>query len=120
MLTGYYFDMTRMENSQNIVENAQVLIKKKLFLLAHEQVSGALVASPNDPALLLTLGQIYYEYKDYLSAAKSLENILRIDPDNPDILHKAALNHAMSGNTERGEELAKKSLALSNYAPHGW
>ena len=51
---------------------------------------------------------------------KSLEYILRIDPDNADILHKAALNHAMSGNTERGEELAKKSLAVSNYAPQGW
>ena len=109
-----------MGNSQNIIENAQVLINKKLLLLAHEQVSGALVASPNDPALLLTLSQIYYEYKDYLAAAKSLENILRIDPDNPDILHKAAINHVSSGNTERAEELAKKALTLSNYAPHGW
>ena len=41
-----------------------------MYLLAHEQVSEALAASPNDLDLLLTLSQIYYEYKDYLAAAK--------------------------------------------------
>ena len=109
-----------MTNSQQIIENAHHLITKKLYVLAHEQVSEALVSSPNDPNLLFTLSQIYYEYKDYLAAAKSLEDILRIDPDNPDILHKAALNHTLSGNTVRGEELAKKFLTLSNYSPQAW
>lgn len=112
--------MDKTAGSSETVRNVQELLKRKLYILAQEQVVLALDESPNDVDLLLTLSQVYFEGQDFLSAAGALEQVLKIVPDDPDILHKAGLTNALAGTVDRGLELARKFLFLSDHSPHAW
>ncbi len=96
------------------------LIRRKMYTLAEELALSALETLPNDVELLMMLSHLYYEGQDYLSSARAMELVLRAAPNEPEFLQKAALSYATAGITDRGLDLAKQALSLSQNSPQSW
>ena len=78
--------------------------------------------SPDDPILYQTLGDIYYNAKNYHGVQQAYEKSLRLNPDNPHVLNNLAWLYATCDdlsyrNSTRALKLSKKAVALLN-APH--
>ncbi|MDY6790567.1 MAG: M48 family metalloprotease [Thermodesulfobacteriota bacterium] len=78
--------------------------------------------SPDDPILYQTLGDIYYNAKNYHGVQQAYEKSLILNPDNPHVLNNLAWLYATCDdlsyrNSTRALKLSQKAVALLN-APH--
>ncbi len=78
--------------------------------------------SPDDPNLYQTLGDIYYNAKNYDGVKQAYEKALTLNPDNPHVLNNLAWLYATCDdlsyrNSIRALELSKKAVTLLK-APH--
>jgi Zn-dependent protease with chaperone function len=78
--------------------------------------------SPNDPNLYQTLGDIYYNVKNYDGVIQAYEKSIDLNPDNPHVLNNLAWIYATCDdlnyrNPKRALKLSKKAAALLE-APH--
>jgi len=78
--------------------------------------------SPDDPNLYQTLGDIYYNAKNYNGVKQAYEKALTLNPDNPHVLNNLAWLYATCDdlsyrNSIRALKLSKKAVTLLK-APH--
>jgi len=78
--------------------------------------------SPDNPNLYQTLGDIYYNAKNYSGVKQAYEKALTLNPDNPHVLNNLAWLYATSDdlsyrNSKRALKLSKKAATLLK-APH--
>ncbi len=78
--------------------------------------------SPDDPNLYRTLGDIYYNAKNYHGVKQAYEKSLSLKPDNPHVLNNLAWLYATCDdlsfrNSIRALKLSKKAVTLLK-APH--
>jgi cytochrome c-type biogenesis protein CcmH/NrfG len=60
-----------------------------------------LQSSPNDPALLRQIGNIYYDTQNYGEAIKFYDQSLKADPKNPDLRTDLGTSYYYLGNADR-------------------
>ncbi len=73
---------------------------------------------PGNPAILDTLGWIYYKNGNYKKGVALLERSDRIRPSNPDTLYHLGMAYYRAGNMESAQDALKKALKIG---PHsGW
>jgi Zn-dependent protease with chaperone function len=90
--------------------------------LIEKIIFNELEKSPNDPILYQTLGDIYYNAKNYDGVKQAYETALTYNPDNPHVLNNLAWFYATCEdlsyrNSARALLLAKKAEKLI-IAPH--
>ncbi len=78
--------------------------------------------SPDNPNLYQTLGDIYYNAKNYSGVKQAYEKALTLNPDNPHVLNNLAWLYATCDdlsyrNSKRALKLSKKAATLLK-APH--
>lgn len=57
------------------------------------------------------LASLYFEKKDYEKARSYYQNVLDIEPENPNALHNMGYAYWNTGDTKKAEEYLKKALA---------
>lgn len=87
--------------------------EKKAFDLAMK----ARVSMPDDPALARTLGRIYHQRKDYLSAVRFLQDCLRNAPSDAEALYFLGSSYLQLKDKTRAKDALQKSLAAGLKAP---
>jgi tetratricopeptide (TPR) repeat protein len=87
--------------------------EKKAFDLAMK----ARVTMPEDPALARTLGKIYHNRKDSLSAVRFLQDCLRNAPSDAEALYYLGGSYAQLKDKVKAKDALQKSLAAGLKAP---
>ena len=66
-----------------------------------EPLLARLQASPNDPALLAQIGNVYYDTRYYSEAVKFYDQSLKADPKNPDVRTDLGTSYYYLGDADR-------------------
>lgn len=74
-----------------------------------------LKANPNDPAVLASLGNLYYDTKLYPTAIEYYERALKVQPSNASVRTDLGTAYWYSGNADTAIEQFNKALS---YAPN--
>jgi cytochrome c-type biogenesis protein CcmH/NrfG len=72
-----------------------------------------LESSPNDPALIATLGNLYYDAQQYKVAIGYYDRALKIDPKNPNIRTDLGTAYYYLGDTDRALNEFQATLKYS-------
>jgi cytochrome c-type biogenesis protein CcmH/NrfG len=66
-----------------------------------EPLLARLQSSPNDPALLAQVGNVYYDTRIYSEAIKFYDQSLKADPKNPDVRTDLGTSYYYLGDADR-------------------
>jgi len=84
----------------------EVLAKSAAPLLAQLQTD------PNNPDVLIQLGNLYYDGQSFQQAADYYERALKFQPSNPDVRTDLGTSYWYLGNADKALENFQKSLAV--------
>jgi cytochrome c-type biogenesis protein CcmH/NrfG len=82
-------------------------------VLAHAlELEQAVKQNPNDPDLLIHLGNAYFDADKYLEAASAYERSLALAPNNPNVLTDLGTMYRAAGQYNKAVECYNKAIAL--------
>ncbi len=93
---------------------ARVLAQNRQFGEALSNLDACLGLAPANAAALLERGSIYLRVGKYQQAMEALQQALRLDPRNPDILETQALALQLTGKNREGMGFHKLALSLAD------
>ena len=100
------------------IRNARDLLKKELYLLALEQLEGALAREPENVEATLLMGHTYDKSQDFLNSAYHYERAGALAPQVPDIAHATATAWLRSGLHDRALKQAMRFKELTKGNQH--
>lgn len=101
--------MKILENTEKIIEMYNLGEVKKILNL----IDGELIKNPN-PNTFRQRGIMYINYKKKFALKKILEQILKINSKDPEILSRLALIFELNGKIEEASNFADKSLEIDS------
>jgi len=77
-----------------------------------QQLMARLAQTPDDPQLMVALGNVYYDSKRWSEARTWYEKALEQEPDNPDVVTDLAVVYRNLSQPEKSIELLDQAIAL--------
>lgn len=110
---GYFYHAIACQQKKSYQQAADVLLKAFSVLSDKEKKSGMLTPQLK-LQMLITLGDVSYELKNYARSDSAYESALEIDPNNATVLNNYAYYLSERDETmlEKAERMSKKSNLL--------
>jgi putative PEP-CTERM system TPR-repeat lipoprotein len=97
----------------NLYELGQAQINSQQVEEARLTVDRLTGASPGAPPTLFIAARLAYETADYAGAARALQGLLAVQPENPRMMTFLAQVQIQLGNEQQAYELLRRAVALS-------
>jgi Tfp pilus assembly protein PilF len=79
---------------------------------ATTQFETVVALDPEDTQAILMVAQVYFDRKDYVTAEYYFQQLLDIEPENPDYLKRMGVTLTQQGRVEEGLELYNRGREL--------
>ena len=100
------------EQSKALMQQAVSYLNQKDPTKAIMSLNEAIKASPNDPAPILVLAELYMRLNNYPGAIGYFEKALQLDPSNGQGFYLMGLCYGLSGNMEMAQKAVERSALI--------
>ncbi|HEX9656899.1 MAG TPA: asparagine synthase (glutamine-hydrolyzing) [Bacteroidota bacterium] len=104
--------ISQTERAEDVTATADGLFSAGRFEEARDKLLEALTIQPDDAALILSLGNLYFQMGEMASARKEFQKVTYLFPDNSSGHSNLAAVYVQEGETSRAEQSLRKALEL--------